>query len=67
MTDADAPSPLARVWPAKRAEETPPSITGTKVLLFAVQLTLVAGLLDGLVMLAYAAVALGVIGLLTPR
>jgi hypothetical protein len=63
MSDSDASGALARVRRAKRNDGAP-SITGTKVLLFAIQLTLVGTLLDGLKPLAYASVGLGLLGLL---
>lgn len=63
MGDSDASGALARVRRAKRNSGAP-SITGTKLLLFAIQLTLVAGLFDGLEPLAYASVVLGLLGLI---
>ncbi|MCD2203569.1 hypothetical protein [Halobacterium sp. KA-6] len=63
MSDSDDSGALARVRRAKRNGGAP-SITGTKILLFAIQLTLVGGLLGGLEPLAYASVVLGLLGLL---
>ncbi|MCD2199641.1 hypothetical protein LPA44_07000 [Halobacterium sp. KA-4] len=63
MADSDASETLARVRRAKR-DDNALSITGTKILLFAIQLTLVGGLLGGLEPLAYASVVLGLLGLL---
>ncbi|MCG1003389.1 MULTISPECIES: hypothetical protein [Halobacterium] len=63
MPDSDAAGVLARVRRAKQ-NGGEPSITGTKLLLFAIQVTLVGGLLDGLEPLAYAGVVLGFLGLL---
>ncbi|MGB9965460.1 hypothetical protein [Halobacterium hubeiense] len=61
MTDADGV--LSRVRRSK-GDDAPRSVTGTKLLLFGVQLTLLGGLFDGLAALAYVGVGLGLVGLL---
>ncbi|WP_353633993.1 hypothetical protein ABSL23_12730 [Halobacterium sp. NMX12-1] len=63
MGDSDASGALARVQRAKRADQTALSVTGTKLLLFAIQLTLVGAFVGQLALLVFAAVPLGLLGL----